>query len=167
MRRCWSSLALSYPDPDRDDTLVTDCYANYPDLTFVVDNKKILVSKWDYVKDDSKDRSKCRLAIKKIDAPFNILGAPAYLDYYITHTWDENTMAFSPHQLSAKPEVEEMEFGFDGELTHKIVKRPWRSFWWWLMYFISTSFCLVWFYAQIDQPGLNYFVMFMTPVMPL
>ena len=43
--------------------IFTDCSNNYPDLTFIVDNKKILVTGNDYVREVSEDGSVCELAI--------------------------------------------------------------------------------------------------------
>lgn len=59
----------------------------------------------DYVQDISSagDRSKCRIHIKSINAPFNILGVPAFLEYYVTHDWETNNITFRPHSSSTKP----------------------------------------------------------------
>ena len=63
----------------------------------MVDNKKILVKSGSYVRNVSANGSECELAIKKIDAPFNILGSAATLDYYVTYDLEQNTMQFAPH----------------------------------------------------------------------
>ena len=41
-----------------------------------------------------------------IDAPFNIMGMPAYIGYYITHNWEKGYMTFAPHTNSNKPMLE-------------------------------------------------------------
>ena len=48
----------------------------------------------------------CTIKIRPIDAPFNILGMPAFIDYYVTHDWEANHMSFVPHSDSNKPSLE-------------------------------------------------------------
>ncbi len=65
----------------------------------------------DYVVDVSPagDGSVCKLRIKSLNAPFNIVGMPIYLGYYVTHDYSnpkEQTMSFAPHSNSEKKPVE-------------------------------------------------------------
>ena len=49
------------------------------------------------------------LKIRPVDMPFNIMGMPAFLGYYVTHSWDSNKpgyMSFAPHWDSQKPPLE-------------------------------------------------------------
>ena len=47
----------------------------------------------------------CVLKIRPIDAPFNIMGLPAYKDYYVTHDQLWNTMSISPHNDLLRPRL--------------------------------------------------------------
>lgn len=49
---------------------------------------------------EEQDGTRCRIRIRPIDAPFNIMGMPAYLGFYVTHNWEEGYMAFAPHDDS-------------------------------------------------------------------
>ena len=71
-----------------------------------MEGKYLQVRPEDYVKDVSaaQDKSLCKVHIRPLDAPFNILGLPIYMDYYVTHGND--TMTFAPHQLSLKSKIE-------------------------------------------------------------
>ena len=42
----------------------------------------------------------CSLKIKGINAPFNIMGMPAYIGYYIQHNWKTGTITFAPYKNS-------------------------------------------------------------------
>lgn len=61
----------------------------------------------DYVQDvsSSGDRSKCQIRIKSLNGPFNILGAPAFLEYYVTHDWEQGTISWYPHSASTKTDL--------------------------------------------------------------
>lgn len=50
----------------------------------------------------------CKIRIKQVDLPFNIMGMPAFLGYYVTHSWEmgQASMTFAPHQDSLKPKLE-------------------------------------------------------------
>lgn len=50
----------------------------------------------------------CLLKIGRIDAPFNIIGTAGLIDYYVVHDWHNNTMSFSPHSTSKKPNITEI-----------------------------------------------------------
>jgi len=43
------------------------------------------------------------MKVRPIDAPFNIMGLPIYLDYYVVHNFETNSMSFSLHSDSKKP----------------------------------------------------------------
>lgn len=55
----------------------------------------------------AQDKSLCALKIKSINAPFNIMGVPAFEGYYVTHALDpvRDTMTFVPHKDSDKSEL--------------------------------------------------------------
>lgn len=46
--------------------------------------------------------STCELRIKSLNAPFNVIGTPGYLEYYVTHDWAEGSVTFAPHSASSK-----------------------------------------------------------------
>ncbi len=59
----------------------------------------------------------CALKIKPFDAPFNIMGMPAFMGYYVTHGWgsdyfssfSESILSFAPLIDSTKPPIEHEE----------------------------------------------------------
>ena len=59
------------------------------------------------MKDVSKaqDLSECALALRRHDAPFNIIGTPMFFDYYVTHSWREGKMYVQPHSQSLKDQI--------------------------------------------------------------
>lgn len=79
------------------------CNANFPNIYFMVDGYWLQIPSDDYL---SEDDDLCRLRIRPIEAPFNILGMPAYIGYYVTHNWDQGYMTFAPHTSSNKPALE-------------------------------------------------------------
>ena len=84
------------------------CQASYPNLYFMFDGHWLQIPAVDYIVDTSEgqDGQICRLRIRPIDAPFNIMGMPVYLGYYVTHNWEESYMSFAPHDDSSKPALE-------------------------------------------------------------
>ena len=58
----------------------------------------------------------CKLNIKPIELPFNVLGTPLLVDYYSTFEPDSGIVSFTPHQDSAKLNIT------DGPQTQKILK---------------------------------------------
>lgn len=81
------------------------CAANYPNLYFQVNQAWIQVPSEDYLVEDDAG-TQCRLRVVPIDAPFNIFGMPAFLDYYVTHNWEKGYISIGPHADSLKPEIE-------------------------------------------------------------
>ena len=75
------------------------CNANYPNLYFMLDGHWLQIPPADYLLDvsEKEDGSRCRIRVRPIDAPFNIMGMPAFLGFYVTHNWERGYMAFSPH----------------------------------------------------------------------
>ena len=76
----------------------------------------------DYVKYD-KEAKNCNILFKGIDAPFNIIGLPVFMDYYVTHNLDSNgtnaSMTFSQNGRSVKkaPVVSDPDFSYPKTLT--------------------------------------------------
>ena len=60
--------------------VLSDCNLDFPDLKIILSGIVLEVSANDYVIDVSpkQDRSECELAIKKHNAPFNVLGTPLF-----------------------------------------------------------------------------------------
>ena len=79
--------------------VLTDCALPFPDLKIILNSIELEVSPKDYVIDVSpaQDRSECELAIRKHDAPFNVVGTPLLEDYYVTHSWIDGKMVVQPH----------------------------------------------------------------------
>lgn len=71
------------------------CATNYPDIWFMQNGYWMQVKPKDYIREESANI--CSLKIKPIDAPFNIMGMPAYIGYYIQHEWEKGYMTIAPH----------------------------------------------------------------------
>jgi len=95
--------SLSYQFADG--YLMSQCTDNWPSIFFNMEGKYLEVAAKDYVKDVSaaQDKSLCKVFIRPLDAPFNIMGLPIYMDYYVTHGND--TMSFTPY-FNAKAAIE-------------------------------------------------------------
>jgi len=82
---------------------------NFPDLYFSIEENYLEIPADDYVVDISaaQDGSLCSLKIKSINAPFNIMGLPAFEGYYVTHKMssDGDSMSFVPHKDSVRAEL--------------------------------------------------------------
>jgi len=83
----------------QDGTARAACATNYPDLWFMHNGYWQQIKPQDYVREES--ASVCALKIRPIDAPFNIMGMPAYIGYYIQHNWESGYMTFAPHTDSS------------------------------------------------------------------
>lgn len=70
--------------------VMTECRTDFPDISLDVDSSLIKINSEDYLQDvsDAQDGSLCKMLIKPINAPFNVVGIPAYLDYYVRHQAD-------------------------------------------------------------------------------
>ena len=79
----------------QDGVATATCAADYPDLYFLLNRNWLQVRKEDYLTEEGSNL--CSLNIRPIEAPFNILGMPAYIGYYISHDWEKGTMSFAPH----------------------------------------------------------------------
>lgn len=71
-----------------------DCATDIPDLYYDFNGVFIQINSADYKIDLNDGFNTCSLLVEGIDAPFNILGVPAFLEYYITHNFGENTLTF-------------------------------------------------------------------------
>ena len=85
------------------------CNANFPDLYFSIEDNFLEIPADDYIVDISaaQDKTLCNLRIKSIDAPFNIMGLPAFEGYYVTHAMGAggDSMTFVPHKDSSRSEL--------------------------------------------------------------
>ena len=63
------------------------CATSYPDLYFQLNGYWLQVKPADYIREE--DSNVCSLKIMPINAPFNIMGMPAYIGYYIQHNWEQ------------------------------------------------------------------------------
>lgn len=86
-------------------TLLSTCQRSYPNIYFMLQGLLIQIPPEDYMVDDSEDQNGqvCRFKFRPIDAPFNILGMPAFLGYYVTFDWEQNFVSFVAHSDSLKP----------------------------------------------------------------
>ena len=88
-----------------DGRAVASCSASYPDIHFMIDGYWLQVQPEDYLRELNANDGACELKIKPIDAPFNVMGMPAFIGYYVTHSWGADQaayMAWSPHPDSTK-----------------------------------------------------------------
>ena len=69
----------------RDGRVFSSCAAAYPNIYFMINGFWIQVQPEDYVVRLSD--TLCTFKIRPFDAPFNILGMPAFMGYYVTHGW--------------------------------------------------------------------------------
>ena len=85
------------------------CSANFPALYFSIEGNFLEIPADDYIDDISVAQNKtlCNLKIKSINAPFNIMGLPAFEGYYVTHKMgdDGDSMTFVPHKDSSRSEL--------------------------------------------------------------
>lgn len=96
VEQLYSSMGIDFAIEDGVAKAV--CDTNYPDLYFMLNGYWMQVKAADYIREESS--KVCSLKIKGIDAPFNIMGMPAYIGYYIQHNWDQGSMTISPHSDS-------------------------------------------------------------------
>ena len=90
-----------------DGILYASCDAKWPNIYFMIDNYWLQLEPSDYVIDDSlalDGSSLCRLKLRSVNLPFNILGMPIFMGYYVTHSWEPGAsyMSFAPHIDSEK-----------------------------------------------------------------
>ena len=83
-------------------TVKFSCKAKMPDLYFMIQGYWMKVPARDLIKTGG---SLCSLRIRPIDAPFNIMGLPAYKDYYINHDQLWNTMSILPYDETLRPRL--------------------------------------------------------------
>ena len=88
-----------------DGTVFASCDGAYDNVYFNVEGYWLQIPREDYLVDISEDGTgrNCKLRFRSIDAPFNIMGIPAFLGYYVTHDFKAGTMSFAPHRDSIKP----------------------------------------------------------------
>jgi len=88
-------------------TVTSECTGtgDYKSIYFLMGGQWLEVRPEDYVNFD-KNANLCKFLFKGIDAPFNIVGLPLYIDYYVSHFWgqsDEGTsMSFSSNGRDIK-----------------------------------------------------------------
>ena len=93
VEKLFGSMGVDYSIEDG--VTKASCGANYPDIYFLHNGYWQQIKPVDYVREEAGDV--CSLRIKPIDAPFNIMGMPAYIGYYIQHNWGAGVMKFAPH----------------------------------------------------------------------
>lgn len=88
---------------------------DFKSVFFAIDNMWLEVRPEDYMTHD-KATTTCKFAFKGIDAPFNIIGLPIYMDYYVSHFWNEceegsncSTMAFNSNGRGIKEAPTKLE----------------------------------------------------------
>ena len=138
----WHTYIFDGSDPAE---ILSDCTLSFPDIRFIVGGSVVQIKKEDYVKDVSKaqDRSECGLALRRHDAPFNIIGTPMFLDYYVTHSWKDGKMFVQPHSESTKgqiPTITPLPTSVIEAATIKVPARP--AYWWTWNFFILYPFTL-------------------------
>lgn len=71
-------------------------------LYFLFDNKWIEVSPDSYVTPVATDSRTCIFFLMPASLPMNIIGMPAFIDYYTMHDPETGTIEFAPHTVSNK-----------------------------------------------------------------
>ena len=95
---------------------------------------------------EAQDGVQCRIRIRPINAPFNIMGMPAYLGFYVTHNWEDGYMAFAPHDDSDRQPLSVASKPLR-ELTYKLKSNnaPDGNFWaFGIALLIAIGFAIVW-----------------------
>ena len=103
VEQLYAEMSIDYDI--QDGTAKAACATNYPDLYFMLNGYWLQVKPKDYIREES--ATICSLKIKPIDAPFNIMGMPAYIGYYIQHNWEQGYMGFAPHTDSSNSPLTE------------------------------------------------------------
>lgn len=86
----------------RDGLVYTECQRDYPMLYFLFDNNWIEVSPDSYVTPVASDSSTCIFFLMPASLPMNIIGMPAFIDYYTMHDPETGSIDFAPHTVSSK-----------------------------------------------------------------
>ena len=112
VEKLYAQVGISYEIKDGKATSKCD-EDNFPDIYFSFDYNWVQIRPVDYISRDS--ASECSLKIRPIDAPFNIMGTPAYVGYYVTHDWGQGTeggsqLRITPHTDSLLRPVEKKSF---------------------------------------------------------
>ena len=107
MEQLFTRVGIDYTVVDGSAQFV--CSANFPDLYFSIEDNFLEIPADDYIVDVSaaQDKTLCGLKIRSINAPFNIMGLPAFEGYYVTHALgaDGDSMTFVPHKDSDRSEL--------------------------------------------------------------
>lgn len=116
----------------RDGKALSECAETFPDIYFSFDYKWLQVRPDDYIRRES--ATVCSLKIRPIEAPFNIMGMPAYIGYYFTHDWgkDSAELRIAPHIDSNNRPLEEMKFNLEAQqfkIKYQSENTPNGDFW--------------------------------------
>ena len=88
------------------DGIPTVSCATRVDLYFLMQGQWLQVRGDDLIREVKVTNSTkaCQLKLRSIDAPFNIMGLPIFMDYYVTHNFGNETssMSFTPFKGSSK-----------------------------------------------------------------
>ena len=68
-----------------DGRVYSSCAVSYPNIYFMINGFWLQIQPEDYVV--KLTDILCTFKIRPFDAPFNILGMPAFMGYYVTHGW--------------------------------------------------------------------------------
>ena len=81
-----------------------NCADEFPSLFFMFDSTWLEVQAIHYVRDISyeQDRSQCMMILQQGEAPFLVMGTPAYLDYYVVHDDEAGKIGFVAQKGSEK-----------------------------------------------------------------
>lgn len=71
------------------------------------DNKWLEIDPVDYLVPNPDKPSECILFILPINMPINIIGMPAFVDYYTIHDPATGTIQYAPHTTSTKSTLDE------------------------------------------------------------
>lgn len=85
---------------------IASCTSNFPNIYFSFRGNLVQVRPDDYVLRNDLN-TVCKLRIRPIDAPFNVMGIPVYKDYNVVHDYLLDAMVFQQtNDVTSKAKVE-------------------------------------------------------------
>lgn len=105
LEKFFAKAGVEKYDIDEKGRPVATCSGKYKDVYILTEGLWLQVAKADYTVELS--NGNCGFRFVSIDAPFNIIGMPVFIDYYVEHTFGPNaSMNFSPNSRETKPAPE-------------------------------------------------------------
>ena len=87
---------------EREGAILTECNHEFPNIYFLYEGFWIEASAKDYLFAVDDAQVECVFFIFPQDAPINVIGMPAFVDYYTIHDPVTGNVGFVPHSTSMK-----------------------------------------------------------------